>query len=163
MAQIVDQHYCLGFLFHEDRANRKYVSLIKRRNSGLLNGVGGKLNSGEWPDRAMTREWHEETGDDLKWDDTGRGSVYFRQGNGHITAAVHIFAQHVDWRRFNLALTRNREALRLYPERVFFLFEYPLDIIHLLRFAPHTELMIRSCLGTKEFELTFYADSGTTD
>lgn len=55
--------YCLGFAFDN---SLQYVVLIKKQRpewqKGLLNGVGGKVEEGEEPYDAMTREFDEETG-----------------------------------------------------------------------------------------------------
>ena len=63
--------YVLGFLFNEDRSS---VVLIRKSKpvwqSGLLNGVGGKIEEGETPLNAMIREFREEAGVDttqIKW------------------------------------------------------------------------------------------------
>lgn len=57
------QSYVLGFLFRD--AGRQ-VALIEKNKPdwmrGLLNGVGGKIESGESPHAAMGREFAEETG-----------------------------------------------------------------------------------------------------
>jgi 8-oxo-dGTP diphosphatase len=57
------QHYACGFLFSTDRTR---VVLIRKRRpawqAGRLNGVGGKLEPGETPLQAMTREFFEEAG-----------------------------------------------------------------------------------------------------
>lgn len=56
-------HYCLGFLFNEDFTK---VVLIRKNKpnwqKGLLNGVGGKIESHEISANAMTREFFEEAG-----------------------------------------------------------------------------------------------------
>lgn len=55
--------YVLGFMFSEDAS---VVAMIKKTKpawqNGLLNGVGGKVEPGESPIDAMTREFREETG-----------------------------------------------------------------------------------------------------
>ena len=55
--------YVVGFLFSPDK---KSVVLIKKIRptfqAGLFNGVGGKIEIGETPIQAMTREFFEETG-----------------------------------------------------------------------------------------------------
>lgn len=55
--------YCLGFAF---APSHKGVVLIKKQRpawqAGLLNGVGGKVESQENPYSAMKREFEEETG-----------------------------------------------------------------------------------------------------
>lgn len=55
--------YVLGFLFTPDR--QRVVLMRKARpewQRGRLNGVGGRIEEGETPKRAMEREAHEETG-----------------------------------------------------------------------------------------------------
>lgn len=53
--------YVCGFMFAEGR-----VALIKKSKpewqKGRLNGIGGKIEDGETPKRAMVREFAEETG-----------------------------------------------------------------------------------------------------
>ena len=55
-----DTEYVCGFLFC-----RSQVLLLRKRKpdwqAGLLNGVGGKRNPGEWASAAMAREWMEES------------------------------------------------------------------------------------------------------
>lgn len=55
--------YVLGFVF---RDNCTSVVLIRKNHplwqAGLLNGVGGKVESGEVPEQAMSREFQEECG-----------------------------------------------------------------------------------------------------
>lgn len=56
--------YVLGFAFDE---YHETVALVKKRkgppvNIGKWNGIGGKVESGEMPLRAMVREWSEEVG-----------------------------------------------------------------------------------------------------
>lgn len=56
------QSYVVGFLFD---VHREMVVLIEKQKPewqrGLLNGVGGKVESGENPYAAMVREFEEET------------------------------------------------------------------------------------------------------
>ncbi len=57
------KEYVAGFLF--DIAKTKVVLIEKRRptwQAGKLNGVGGKIETGESPHDAMLREFSEETG-----------------------------------------------------------------------------------------------------
>lgn len=55
--------YCCGFAFD---TGRRHVVLIEKKKpewqKGKLNGVGGKVEAGEVPLQAMTREFAEETG-----------------------------------------------------------------------------------------------------
>lgn len=57
------KNYVTGFLFSN---NRSSLALIKKINPcwqrGLFNGIGGKIEPGESPSNAMTREFFEETG-----------------------------------------------------------------------------------------------------
>ena len=56
--------YCCGFAFDTDDLN--YVYLIEKKRpewqEGLLNGVGGHIETEETPRQAMVREFKEETG-----------------------------------------------------------------------------------------------------
>lgn len=55
--------YVVGFLFNRSRTH--VILIEKKRPSwqrGKLNGVGGKIESGETPHHAMKREFKEETG-----------------------------------------------------------------------------------------------------
>jgi 8-oxo-dGTP diphosphatase len=55
--------YVLGFAFNSDK---DYVVLINKNKpnwqKGSLNGVGGKIETGETEGNAMVREFYEETG-----------------------------------------------------------------------------------------------------
>ena len=60
------KRYVVGFLF--DQARKRVVLIRKNQPAwqrGKLNGVGGKIESGETPARAMRREFQEETGVDI--------------------------------------------------------------------------------------------------
>lgn len=58
-----DKKYVLGFVFDYQK---NYVVVIKKNRpdwqKGKFNGIGGKMNIGENPERAMIREFEEETG-----------------------------------------------------------------------------------------------------
>ena len=55
--------YVVGLLFNDEETQ---VVLVRKNRppwqAGYLNGVGGKINFGERPERAMVREFEEETG-----------------------------------------------------------------------------------------------------
>lgn len=57
------QQYVVGFLFDEEAT---LVALIKKNRpswqQGKLNGIGGKIDPGEFPAEAIHREFIEETG-----------------------------------------------------------------------------------------------------
>ncbi|QTL40733.1 NUDIX domain-containing protein [Xenorhabdus budapestensis] len=56
-------HYVTGFMFSKDK---KHVALISKLQpswqAGKLNGIGGKVETGETPQQAMAREFAEEAG-----------------------------------------------------------------------------------------------------
>lgn len=79
------QEYVVGFLFNNALDK---VTLIRKNKpdwqKGLLNGPGGKIENNESPSRAMTREFREECGIELKeWDLFC--TIYFKE------AAVYFF------------------------------------------------------------------------
>lgn len=60
--------YVVGFLYNPELS--KVVLIRKKRpdwQAGLLNGIGGKVEKDESPERAMKREFEEETGVILNW------------------------------------------------------------------------------------------------
>ncbi len=79
--------YVSGFMYSPDHQK---VVLIKKKQpkwqSGLLNGVGGKVEEGETAQNAMSREFEEETGletDPAEWrlfsiiTDKSRNDIHF--------------------------------------------------------------------------------------
>ncbi len=95
------QTYACGFLFSPDRT---HVLLIRKRRpawqAGKLNGIGGKIETGETPLDAMRREFREEAGVDvIDWqeiltltgrDDAGSGVAWrghFFRAFGDVDAA----------------------------------------------------------------------------
>lgn len=68
-------YYCLGFAFKETFRGLRVVLIKKTKpewQRGKINGVGGKIESGECCNVAMAREFEEETGcktfaTDWKW------------------------------------------------------------------------------------------------
>lgn len=79
--------YCLGFAFCD---HDNFVVLIRKSEpawqKGLLNGVGGKIETGEHPAVAMAREFEEETGIDT---DSGAWTRFTRML--FLEAEVHCF------------------------------------------------------------------------
>ncbi len=58
------QSYVCGFMFNDEG---EMVVLIEKKKGpeiliGRLNGVGGKIEEGEYIEKAMVREFYEETG-----------------------------------------------------------------------------------------------------
>ncbi|WP_173200839.1 NUDIX domain-containing protein [Geobacter sp. SVR] len=68
------KRYVVGFVFTE---NRQEVALIQKARSrsgfewqiGKLNGLGGKIRDNEAPRDAMVREFEEESGIHIMWDE----------------------------------------------------------------------------------------------
>lgn len=103
------QQYVVGFLFSEDG---KEVLLIRKTKpswqAGRLNGVGGKVETGETPAEAMRREMKEEADLDIAdWEHyailegEGRYQVHmFRaQANGR-PAPQSLTEEVVSWEKF---------------------------------------------------------------
>jgi len=71
--------YVLCFMFNYDFSK---VAMIRKRKpewqAGLLNGIGGKVESGESPRDAMIREFEEETGYEI--DNMGLKSFCLMEG-----------------------------------------------------------------------------------
>ena len=55
-------YYCLGFLFDYKANKVGLINKIGGWQDGMVNGIGGKIEDGETPRRAMFREFEEETG-----------------------------------------------------------------------------------------------------
>jgi 8-oxo-dGTP diphosphatase len=93
--------YCLGFLFAWAPYGRRVALVRKARpewQKGRLNGVGGKVESGESPAEAMVREFAEEAvgGDHrayLAWQPSGGWREYAflltRESKVHVFAGLH--------------------------------------------------------------------------
>ena len=66
----VDKSYVAGLAFSTDGGSVLLVEKLKPAwMRGLLNGIGGKVEPGEDGDRAMVREFREETGIEVSdWD-----------------------------------------------------------------------------------------------
>ena len=85
----MQQQYVVGFMF--DSNDCEHVALIRKLKplwqKGKLNGIGGKLETGEFIYDAMVREFEEETGHKTRTEDW----VYFAKlsGEQHI---VYFFA-----------------------------------------------------------------------
>ena len=84
--------YVAGFLFSECRSRVLLIRKVKPEwQAGLLNAVGGKIEPGESPAEAMTREGEEETGLKLEWEPTIKLSNYGGKG-----WEVHFFRVFAD-------------------------------------------------------------------
>ena len=56
-------HYCLGFAFYPGSDSVALIHKLKPDwQAGKLNGIGGRLEDGELPKTAMSREFEEEAG-----------------------------------------------------------------------------------------------------
>lgn len=55
--------YVLGFMFNEKGTDVLLIEKLKPDwQKGKFNGIGGKMEEGEWGSSAITREFEEETG-----------------------------------------------------------------------------------------------------
>ncbi len=84
--------YVAGFMYSEDETQVALIRKIKPLwQAGSLNGIGGKIERGEFPYDAMVREFEEETGcKDYKWSEFCRLSgdnyvVYFFSSKGDLS------------------------------------------------------------------------------
>ena len=113
------REYVAGFLFDmiSDQPHA-YVALIRKNRgpanmAGSLNGIGGKIESGETPLQAMIREFNEETGalvEDWAHFCTLSGTdwrVYFFKAYGYTTIKTTT-DENVDW--YNVWYILNRET-----------------------------------------------------
>lgn len=96
------QSYVVGFLFSED--DKKVVLIRKDKpkwQAGLLNGVGGKIEAGESPHRAMIREFKEEAGLDIQlWKPivkiySDSYEVHFFMAKGDVTKVTSVTSEKV--------------------------------------------------------------------
>lgn len=93
--------YVLGFLF--SGINKDAVSLIRKAKpewqEGKLNGLGGKIEAGETPRQAMSREFFEEAGVDIEpglW--TAVTRIVFETASMWPFDEMHVFAYHAKQR-----------------------------------------------------------------
>ncbi len=88
------QTYVVGFAFSKERS---HILLIKKLRpqwqKGCLNGIGGKIETGETPALAMRRECMEETGLSPEWQ--YRGVMSGTNGDG-LPFECHIFYAYSD-------------------------------------------------------------------
>lgn len=113
--------YVLGFAFSHDYANYDRVMLIRKTKpdwqKGKLNGVGGKIEAGETPHRAMAREFEEETSlASLPSAWTKFAVMTWTQ------ARVHCFVTWWDWKQFKKGRSVTEEEIchQVLDERFFF-------------------------------------------
>jgi 8-oxo-dGTP pyrophosphatase MutT (NUDIX family) len=116
------QEYVCGFLFFYDtgqqsfeyimspeKANRKVLLILKDRpawQAGKYNGIGGKIELGEKPIEAMTRECFEESG--LKIKDWQQYAIM--EGPGYRVYFFKAFQDSIEkWQQ------RTTEALAAFP------------------------------------------------
>ena len=101
-------HYVAGFLI--DSVARRVAVVRKAKpewQSGMLNGIGGKVEPGETPSVAMRREFREETGLDVDdWDHFATvngswGSVTFFRAEGHPEETRTMEAEPIELHRLD--------------------------------------------------------------
>jgi 8-oxo-dGTP diphosphatase len=81
--------YVLGFAYWRNQVALIYKTKGPRNLRGHWNGIGGKVEEGETPSVAMSREYFEETGDTLnpeKW--TYFGTISSEHYHMHLLCAM---------------------------------------------------------------------------
>jgi len=114
--------YCLGFAFTVDYAGYQRVLLIRKIHpdwqAGRLNGIGGKIEAGETPHRAMAREFREEAGlESLPTAWVKFAEMHFGLGE----VIVYCFTTWWEWKIFKRAISKTEEQICSYllDERFF--------------------------------------------
>jgi 8-oxo-dGTP diphosphatase len=112
--------YVLGFAFTEDYSGFNRVMLIQKTKpewqAGKLNGIGGKIEIGETPHRAMAREFFEEAGL------ASLPTAWLRFAITEFdNCKVHCFVTHWEWKIFKRAYSKTEEKIRSFQidERFF--------------------------------------------
>lgn len=125
------QKYVLGFLF--DPLLEK-VLLIKKRKPDFmfwkLNGIGGKIEPGEIPDKAMTREFKEEVG--LEIDSWIHYATFFNEAANY---EVFVYAA-VDGKIYDFRWLENEE-----PEI------YEINLLHCWCRMPNIDWLIKMAIN----------------
>lgn len=100
--------YVLGFIFEAGTEN---ILLIEKNRpteqAGKLNGIGGKIESGESPEHAIIREVEEETGLNISKEEW-LGVTQF--GNEYFT--IHVFTACI--KDISLAYSRTDELVSVH-------------------------------------------------
>jgi 8-oxo-dGTP diphosphatase len=112
--------YVLGFAFTEDYAGFNRVMLIHKLKpawqAGKLNGIGGKIEPGETPHRAMAREFFEEAG----LESLPTAWLKFAELKSP-DAQVYCFVTRWEWKIFKRAYSKTEEKLRSFQiDELFF-------------------------------------------
>lgn len=104
--QKVFQEYVVGFLFRKVE-NKTEVALIQKNRpewqKGKFNGIGGKIEKNESPDKAITREFWEETGaTGVDWHGFGKltwaeGVVWLFKASNDTIALKSTTDEQVSW------------------------------------------------------------------
>lgn len=106
--------YVLGFAFTHDYALFNRVMLIRKLKpdwqAGHLNGIGGKVEPGEDPHRAMAREFEEEAGLESMPSGWLKYAELFFPGE----AIVHVFSTWWDWKQFKKHRSMTAEQIEHY-------------------------------------------------
>lgn len=106
--------YVLGFAFTYDYAGFNRVMLIRKLKpdwqAGRLNGIGGKVEPGEEPHRAMAREFQEEAG----LESLPSGWLKYAELFFPDTAIVHVFSTWWDWKTFKKHRSMTAEQIEHY-------------------------------------------------
>lgn len=123
--------YVVGFAFNMDRRTVLLITKLKPEwQKGSLNGIGGKVETGESPLFAMDREAIEETGLHLVWTERG---IMRGVNNDGTSFFCHVFYAYSD--RISEFKQMEKEQLKIYTVRAVWLEKYIDNVLFLLEFG----------------------------
>lgn len=134
--------YVLTFLFTPDYKN---VWLIEKNRpdwqKGCLNGIGGKMEEGEFPFTSAIREMKEESGLDISKENMSYLGEVYRMNNLDNDFMIHVFAGVTD----KELKTIEEEEIKLVP----------INEVKNYKYVDNVPMLIESCLFLLTNDSTF--------